>query len=166
MHVFEFSLFKRYIMLCYVTLCYVMWKSFSCVWLGIFQARILEWVAVPFSTGSSQPRYRTQVSHIAGGFFTSWATREVVILLHKLLLIHLPSISQNLWMCLVFWVSFSILFVFVVFYFFSCFYYPWFYVFQKVVQINTCINWCVYLEVPLKYFSYGSNTVRYTFHKG
>ena len=33
---------------------------------GIFQARILEWVAIPFSRGSSQPRDRTQVSHIAG----------------------------------------------------------------------------------------------------
>ena len=38
--------------------------------LGILQARILEWVAVPFSRGSSQPRDWTQVSHIAGGFFT------------------------------------------------------------------------------------------------
>ena len=35
---------------------------------GILQARILEWVAVPFSRKSSQPRGRTQVSHIAGGF--------------------------------------------------------------------------------------------------
>ena len=43
---------------------------------GIIQARILEWVAIPFSRGSSQSRDRTQVSHIAGGFFTSWATRE------------------------------------------------------------------------------------------
>ena len=41
---------------------------------GILQARILEWVAVPFSRGSSQPRDRTQVSHIAGRFFTIWAT--------------------------------------------------------------------------------------------
>ena len=40
------------------------------------QARILEWVASPFSRGSSQPRDRIQVSHIAGRFFTSWATRE------------------------------------------------------------------------------------------
>ena len=38
---------------------------------GIHQARILEWVAVPFSRGSSQPRDRTQVSRIAGRFFTS-----------------------------------------------------------------------------------------------
>ena len=43
---------------------------------GILQARILEWVAVPSSRGSSQPRDRTQVSCIAGEFFTSWATRE------------------------------------------------------------------------------------------
>ena len=42
---------------------------------GIFQARVLEWV-VSFSRGSSQARDQTQVSHIAGGFFTSWATRE------------------------------------------------------------------------------------------
>ena len=41
---------------------------------GILQARILEWVAFPFSSGSSQPRDWTQVSHIAGRFFTSWAT--------------------------------------------------------------------------------------------
>ena len=38
---------------------------------GILQARILECVAVPFSRGFSQPRDRTQVSHAAGGFFTS-----------------------------------------------------------------------------------------------
>ena len=37
---------------------------------GILQARILEWVAMPSSRGSSQPRDRTQVSRIAGGFFT------------------------------------------------------------------------------------------------
>ena len=38
---------------------------------GILQARILEWVAFPFSRGSSQPRDRNEVFHIAGGFFTS-----------------------------------------------------------------------------------------------
>ena len=60
-------------------------KSLSCVPLcypmdytvhEILQARILEWVAFPFSTGSSQPRDRSQVSCIVGGFFTSWTTRE------------------------------------------------------------------------------------------
>ena len=37
----------------------------------VLQARILEWVAFPFSRGSSKPRDQTQVSYIAGGFFTS-----------------------------------------------------------------------------------------------
>ena len=58
------------------------WKPLSCVQLfaihGILQARILEWVAFPFSGGSSQPRDWTQVSHTAGGLFTSWATREAL----------------------------------------------------------------------------------------
>ena len=43
---------------------------------GILQARILEWVAVPFSSGSSKPRDQTQVSCTAGGLFTIWATRK------------------------------------------------------------------------------------------
>ena len=43
---------------------------------GILQARILEWVTFPFCRGSSQPRDATQVSCIAGWFFTSWTTRE------------------------------------------------------------------------------------------
>ena len=43
---------------------------------GIFQARVLEWVAISFSRGSSQPRDRTQVSRIAGRHFTVWATRK------------------------------------------------------------------------------------------
>ena len=42
----------------------------------ILQARTLEWVAFPFFRGSSQPRDWTQVSRIAGGYFTSWAKRE------------------------------------------------------------------------------------------
>ena len=38
---------------------------------GILHAIILEWVAFPISRGSFQPRDQTQVSHIAGGFFSS-----------------------------------------------------------------------------------------------
>ena len=66
------------------------WKSLSCAPVvlsyvchpmdyivhEIIQARILEWVAFPFSRGSSQTRDQTQISCIAGRFFTSWATRE------------------------------------------------------------------------------------------
>ena len=43
---------------------------------GILQARILKWVAFPFSRGSSQPRDQNPGLPIAGGLFTSWATRE------------------------------------------------------------------------------------------
>ena len=83
----------------YVCMCVCVYKSISLyyhiyvyvcvllshVWLfdpmdytahGILQVRKLEWVAYPFSRVSSQPRDRTQVSCIAGKFFTSWATRE------------------------------------------------------------------------------------------
>ena len=49
---------------------------------GILQAKILQWVAIPFSRVSSQPRDRTQVSHIAGGFFTIWATGEAMFSIH------------------------------------------------------------------------------------
>ena len=65
-------------------------KSPRCVWLcsplgcsppgssvhGILQDRILEWVVVPFSRASCQSRDWIQISHIAGGFFAIWATRE------------------------------------------------------------------------------------------
>ena len=44
--------------------------------MGILQAKILEWVAMPSSRGSFQPRDWTQVSRIAGGFFTVWVTKE------------------------------------------------------------------------------------------
>ena len=43
---------------------------------GILQARILEWVVIPTSRGSSWPRDRIEVSRIAGRFFTVWATSE------------------------------------------------------------------------------------------
>ena len=49
-------------------------RLFVTPWTWNSQARILEWVAFPFFRGSSQPWDRTQVSCIAGGFFTSWAT--------------------------------------------------------------------------------------------
>ena len=42
---------------------------------GVLQARLLEWIAISFSSGSSRPSDGSQVSCIAGGFFTVWATR-------------------------------------------------------------------------------------------
>ena len=46
---------------------------------GILQARVLEWVAISLSMGSSWPRDQTRVSCIAGGFFTIWATKEAPV---------------------------------------------------------------------------------------
>ena len=59
------------------TLCYLM----DCTLPGssihrIFQVRILEWIAISFSRGSSWPRNQTQASHTSGRLFTIWATRE------------------------------------------------------------------------------------------
>ena len=51
---------------------------------GILLARILEWVAIPFSRGFSQPRDRTQVSCIADRFFIFWATRKILLIANKL----------------------------------------------------------------------------------
>ena len=67
---------------------------------GILQARILEWVAFPFSRGSSQPRDWTQVSRIAGGFFTSWTTKKAPLRVYyhlnksSLCFLALPVISK------------------------------------------------------------------------
>ena len=66
-------------------------ESLSCVWLcdpmdcslpgssvhGVLQARILEWVAIPFSRGSFWPGDWTWVSCIVGRFFTIWTTKEL-----------------------------------------------------------------------------------------
>ena len=78
----------------------VKWKLFSRVWLfvtpRILQARILEWVAFPFSRESSQPRDQTLVSYIAGGFFTSWATRESLVSCNSLyLLVNICSVRAR-----------------------------------------------------------------------
>ena len=70
---------------------------------GILQARILEWVAMPFSRGSSQPRDRTQVSCMAGGFFTVWATRDALDIECRFYLMMVCLISKPT--C--FWTSFS-----------------------------------------------------------
>ena len=56
--------------------CLTLWDPMDYTVHGTLKARILEWVAFPFFRGSSQPRDQTQVSCIAGGFFTSWATSE------------------------------------------------------------------------------------------
>ena len=71
--------------MCAVLSCFSCVRLFATIWtvapqaplsMGIIQARILDWVAMPSSRGSSQPSDRTQVSRIAGRFFTVLATRE------------------------------------------------------------------------------------------
>ena len=57
--------------------------------------RILEWVAYPFSNGSSPPKNRTEVSCIAGRFFTRWATRESPLFPSQIsILIPIPFLSS------------------------------------------------------------------------
>ena len=60
----------------FTQLCLTLCHPIDCTVHGILQTRTLEWVALPFSRESSQPGDQTQVSCIAGRFFTSWATRE------------------------------------------------------------------------------------------
>ena len=62
---------------------------------GILQARILEWVAISFSRGTYQPRDQTQVSCIAGRFFTIWATREAQFYLYKE--VYFDINKENIW---------------------------------------------------------------------
>ena len=82
---------------CEVMMCAVFWIA---VWLcnsmncspagfsihGSVQARILEWVVIPFPRGSSQPREWTQVSYTEGRFFTIWATMEPWLLMNLTLI--------------------------------------------------------------------------------
>ena len=75
------AIYKLYVLRLVIQLCLTLCDPMNCSLPGssvhgILQTRILEWVVMPFSRGSSQPRDRTQVSRIVGGFFTIWATRE------------------------------------------------------------------------------------------
>ena len=71
LNIFRFYLYEMKV----AQLCPALCDPMDCIVHGILQARILEWVAIPFSRGSSQHRDRIQFSRTAGGFFTSWATR-------------------------------------------------------------------------------------------
>ena len=72
-----------------------LWPSWNSSTHGILLARILEWVAISFSRGSSQPRYWTRVSHVAGRIFTIWATREAWQTLELIPILH-PYKQRNL----------------------------------------------------------------------
>ena len=84
----------------------------------ILQARILECIAGPFSRGSYQPRGQTQVSHAAGRFFTSWATRLVLLFCIYMILLFLFLFSRPV--------------------LFGCFVTPWIGIFQA--RILECVS--------------------------
>ena len=63
---------------------------------GILQARILEWVAIPFSRGCSWPRIRTQISCIAGRFLTIWTTREAWYVVYLRAIVHGTGLSPHI----------------------------------------------------------------------
>jgi len=64
--------------------------------------RILEWVAYPFSSGSSGPRNRAGVYCLTGGFFTNWAMREAQYSEILVLFILLKTIYVFIWLCWIF----------------------------------------------------------------
>ena len=68
-YISKFNLIKLSCVQLFATPCIVAHQAPSVH--GILQVRILEWVAIPFSRGSSQSRDQSQVSHIAGRFFIS-----------------------------------------------------------------------------------------------
>ena len=63
--------------------------------LGIFQTRILEWIAISFSRRSSQPRDQTWVSCIVGRFFSVWPTREAPFIPYYLSILFFVSIMAT-----------------------------------------------------------------------
>ena len=87
--------------------CLTLCNPTDCTVHGIVQARILEWIAFPFSRGSHQPRGQTQISCIAGGFFSNWTIREAywfVSALHILCetLISIGKSFPSLYFCIFF----------------------------------------------------------------
>ena len=76
---------------------------------GISQVRILKWVVISFSRGSSRPRDGTWVSCIAGRFFTIWAMREDLFIRGECLLntYSVPNLKLTLWHILLLTIALS-----------------------------------------------------------
>ena len=62
---------------------------------GIFQAIVLEWIAISFSRGPSQPRDRTQVSRIVDRHFTVWATRDTYVYVYVYIYIYTQTMTGD-----------------------------------------------------------------------
>ena len=73
---------------------------------GIFHARILEWITIPFSRGSSRLRDQTWVPRIAGKFFTIWATRKP----KEDLVEHFSWHDYKPWLCFWHWIILGVIF--------------------------------------------------------
>ena len=84
--------------------CLTLCNPVDCTVHGILQARILEWVAIPFSRGSSQPRDSTQVSQTVGRFFASrvklgkYALRKILYY-KQMVCVHAKSLQLHLILC-------------------------------------------------------------------
>ena len=117
------------------------------------QARTLEWVTIPFSRRSSQPRDWTQVSHPAGRFFTIWATREAPCLGQGCFFIH-PT--DDLWF-VTFWKN-SQRYVFSLFSFPVCLFLELSQVILtiRVVIFSMCLAefWIISLQLSIYWFSF------------
>ena len=82
---------------------------------GILQARILKWIAMPSSSGSSQPRDRTQVFYIAGRFFTIWATREAHFSTRCLCILVIIKVSVQQFQYLWAWIFISLFCILIIY---------------------------------------------------
>ena len=91
--------------------CLTLWNLMDCNPPGssvhrIFQARILEWIAIPFSRGSSRLRDQTWVPHIVGKFFTIWATRKP----KEDIVEHFSWHDCKSWLCFWHWIILGVIF--------------------------------------------------------
>ena len=113
---------------------------------GILQARIVEWVAISFSRGSSWPRDGIQVSNTAGRLFTNWATREVTFS---------PLLKSNL--CFVSWM-----------WGFATWYEPWCPPFpgSKISMPSNHLILCPLLLLPQSYLASRSFQMSQLFESG
>ena len=102
LHDFEVIVAQLYLTLCDPMDCRLPDTSVH----GISQARILEWVAIPFCRWSFWPRDRTWVSCIAGRFFLVWATREAFVTIYVcVLLLLLLSCFSCAQLCATLWTA-------------------------------------------------------------
>ena len=110
--------------------------------MGILQARILEWIAMPSSTGSFQPRDRTLVSRIAGRFFTVWDQGSSCLFLQTYFILPLSA-----------WTALTILASF-----------PFYHMLSHLKTFSTCLKKIIiYFSMPTVFFPKGMDLNFITF---